>query len=220
MPLINCKIHLELNWTKDCVMSTIADTTFKITNTKLYVPIVTLSSKDNVKVVKLLEEGFKRPVYWNEHQTKIESRHLDNSNVTRSPLDTSFQGVRKLSVLAFDNTDNGAKKVERNSYRKYFLPRVNITNYNVLIDGRNLHDQSINDQIKKYDEIKKIATGQGNYYKTGCLLDYQYFKYHYRLIAVDLSKQKELDAYSRAIHQIEFYGMLKTNLQVCTTYKI
>ena len=60
MPLINCKIHLELNWTKDCVMSTIADTTFKITNTKLYVPIVTLSSKDNVKLVKLLEEGFKR----------------------------------------------------------------------------------------------------------------------------------------------------------------
>ena len=58
MPLINCKIHLELNWTKDCVMSAIADTTFKITNTKLYVPIVTLSSKDNVKLIKLLEEGF------------------------------------------------------------------------------------------------------------------------------------------------------------------
>ena len=72
MPLINCKIHLELNWTKDCVMSTIADTTFKITNTKLYVPIVTLSSKDNVKLVKLLEEGFNRPVHWNEYQTKIE----------------------------------------------------------------------------------------------------------------------------------------------------
>ena len=54
MPLINCKIRLELNWSKDCVMSTIADTTFKITNTKLYVPIVTLSSKDNVKLVKLL----------------------------------------------------------------------------------------------------------------------------------------------------------------------
>ena len=56
MPLINCKIHLELSWSKDCVMSTIADTTFKITNTKLYVPIVTLSSKYNVKLVKLLEK--------------------------------------------------------------------------------------------------------------------------------------------------------------------
>ena len=66
MPLINCKIHLELNWSKDCAMFTIADITFKIKNTKLYVPIVTLSSKDNVKLLKLLEEGFKRFVYWNE----------------------------------------------------------------------------------------------------------------------------------------------------------
>ena len=93
MSLINCKIHLELNWSNDCVMSTIAKTKFKITNTKLYVPIVTLSNKDNVKVVKLLEEGFKRPVYWNEDQTKIETRDLDNSNLTRFPLDVSFQRV-------------------------------------------------------------------------------------------------------------------------------
>ena len=90
IPLINCKIHLELNWTKDCVMSTIADTTFKITNRKSYVPIVTLSSKDNVKLVKLLQ-GFKRPVYWNEDQTKIESRNLDNNNLTGFLLDASFQ---------------------------------------------------------------------------------------------------------------------------------
>ena len=99
MPLINCKIHLELNLDKDCVMSTIADTTFKITNTKLYVPIATLSSKDNVKLVKLLEEGFKRPVYWNEYQTKIETRDLDNNNLTRFPLDSFFQGVRRLTLL-------------------------------------------------------------------------------------------------------------------------
>ena len=122
-------------------MSTIAETTFKITNTKLYVPIVTLSSKGNVKLVKLLEEGFKRPVYWNEYQTKIESRNLDNNNLTRFPLDASFQGVRRLFVLVFDNTDNGVKKVERNSDTQIFLPRVNITNYNALIDGRNFYDQ-------------------------------------------------------------------------------
>ena len=211
MPLINCKIHLELNWTKDCVMSTIADTTFKITNTKLYFPTVTLSSKNNVKLVKLLEEGFKRPVYWNEYQTKIESKNLDINDLTKFPLDASFQGVRKLFVLAFGNTDNGNKKVERNSRTKYFLPGVNITNYNVLVDGRNFYDQSINDSIKQYDEIRKTATGQGDNYTTGCLLDYQYFKDHYQLIAVDLSKQKELDADSRAIQQIQFYGMLKTN---------
>ena len=68
-------------------MSTIADTTFKITNTKLYVPIDTLSSKDNVKLVKLLQEGFKIPVYQNEYETKIESKNLDNNNLTRLPLD-------------------------------------------------------------------------------------------------------------------------------------
>ena len=124
MPLINCKIYLKLNLSKDCVMSTIADTTFKITNTKLYVPIVTLSRKDNVKLVKLLEEGFKRPVYWNEYQAKIESRNLDNDNLTLCPLDYSFQDVRRLFVLAFDTTDNGANKVERNSHTKYFLARV------------------------------------------------------------------------------------------------
>ena len=96
MSLINCKIHPELNWSKDCIMSTIADTAFKITNTKLYVPIVNLSSKDNAKLVKLLESGFNRPVYWNEYQTKTETRNLDNNNLTRFPLDASFQGVRRL----------------------------------------------------------------------------------------------------------------------------
>ena len=70
--------------------------------------------------------------------------------------------------------------------------------------------------MKHYDEIRKTATGQGDDCTTGCLLDYQYFKDHYQLIAVDLSKQKELDADSRAIQQIEFHGMLKTNSQACT----
>ena len=215
MPLINCKIHLELNWSKDCIMSTIADTKFKITNTNLYVPIVSLSSKDNAKLVKLLEEGFNRSVYWNEYQTKIKTKNLDNDNLTRFPLDAAFQGVRRLFVLAFNNTDGNANKVKRNSHTKYFLPRVNTTNYNVLIDGRNFYDQPINDSVKQYDEIRKTATGQGDDYTTGCLLDYQYFKDHYNLIAVDLSKQKELDADSRANQEIEFYGMLKTDSQVC-----
>ena len=78
---------------------------------------------------------------------------MDKNNHPRFPLDASFQGVRKLFVLAFGNTDNGNKKVERNSRTKYFLPGVNITNYNVLIDDRNFYDQSINDSIKQYDEI-------------------------------------------------------------------
>ena len=69
-----------------------------------------------------------------------------------------------MFVLAFNNTDNDAKIIERNRHKKYFLPRENITNYNVLIDGRNFYDQSISDQIKKYDEIRKIPAGQGDDY--------------------------------------------------------
>ena len=185
MPLINCKVHLELDWAKDCVVSTNADARFNITKTKLYVPIVTLSSKDNVKLVKLLDKRFKRLVYWNEYKTKIQARNLDNNSLTRFPLDASFQGVRRLFVLAFNNTtvnvpnnpiNNTNNRVLRNSHTKYFLPRVNITNYNVLIDGRNFYDQPINDLVKQYDKIRKTATGQGDDYTTGCLIDYQYFK--------------------------------------------
>ena len=136
-----------------------------------------------------------------------------------------FKELEDCLFLLFDNTaftvpnnpiNNTNNRVLRNSHTKYFLPRVNITNYNVLIDGGNFYDQPINDLVKQYDEIRKTATGQGDYYTTGRLLDYQYFKDHYNLIAVDLSKQKEFDADSRANQQIEFYGKLKTNLQVCT----
>ena len=104
-----------------------------------------------------------------------------------------------MVALAFGNTNYGANGVERDSHRKYFIPSVDITNYIVLIDGRNFYDQAISDQIKTYDEIRKIATGKGDHYTTGCLLDYQYFKDHYRIFAVDLSKQQELPAGPRAI---------------------
>ena len=120
-----------------------------------------------------------------------------------------------MFFLAFNNTDGDAK-IERKSHQKYFLSRVNITNYNVLIDGRNFYDQSINDLVKQYGEIRKTATWQGDDYTTGCLWDYPFFKDHYNLTAFDFSKEKELDADSTAIQETEFYGMLKINSQVCT----
>ena len=139
VPLINCKIHLELNWNNYCVMyraDTYAsgdnvnnkETMFKITSTKLYVPIVTLSTKDNVNLTKQLNAGFKRSVYWNEYKSKIQTKEADANNLKRFPLDASFQGVNRLFVLGFDNTENGNNKIERDNHRKYFLPRVNITN--------------------------------------------------------------------------------------------
>ena len=147
-------------------MSTVIGvTTFQITSTTLYVPIVTLSTKDNVNLTKQLNEGFKRSVYWNSYKSKIETKNLDNNDVPRFPLDASFQGVNRLFVLAYGNTtlanrNDGPKRVKRDSYRKYFLPRIDITDYNVLINGRNYCDESISDQIRKYNEIRKIATGK------------------------------------------------------------
>ena len=91
--------------------------------------------------------------------------------------------------------------------KKYFLPRGEIENYNVLIDGRNLYDQPINDLIKQYDEVRKVPTGQGDNYTTGCFLDYAYFKDNYRLTVVVLSKQKALDADARAIQEIVVQGI-------------
>ena len=136
------------------------ETTFKITSTKLYVPIVTLSTKDNVNLAKQLNEGFKRSIYWNEYKSKIEIKEADVNNLKTSPLDASFHGVNRLFVIAFDNINNGDNKIERDCHRKYFLLRVDITNYNILIDGRDFYDQPINDQIKNFDEIRKIATGK------------------------------------------------------------
>ena len=88
--------------------------------------------------------------------------------------------------------------------KKKFLPRFKIEIYNIEIDGINFFDQPINDSIKQYDEIRKIPTGQGDDFSTGCLLNFAYFEENYRLIAVDLSEQKALDADSRAIQQIVF----------------
>ena len=184
MPLINCKIHLELNWNNNCVMygtDTYAggdkannrEITFKIKSANLYVPIITLSTKYNVNLTKQLNKGFKRSVPWNKYKSKIETKEADANNLKRFPLDAFFQGVNRFFVFAFDNTNNGDTKVERDSHRKYFLPRLDIMNCNVLIGGRNFYDQPINNQIKKYDEIRKIETGKRDDYTTCFSLDYQ-----------------------------------------------
>ena len=224
MPLINCKISLELTWTKNCVLSNDAGNgghvSFKIKNTVLYVPVVTLSTKENAYLTKQLKEGFKRSVCWNKYKQEIDT-YDPKDTFTKLSLDPSFQGVNRLFALAFNKTTNDddtdtVNRVKKDSHRKYFLPRVDITDYNISIDGRNFYDQPINNQIRKYDEIRKTATGKGDDYATGCLLDYKYFKENYQLIAIDLSKQKELDADPRAIQQIDFRSILNLNAQICT----
>ena len=202
MPLINCKVELPLKWIENCILSSAGTAaTFNITDAKLYIPIVTLKIEDNTKLSKLLSEGFKRPIYWNEYKVIPEKICATNENI-EILIDPSWQGINRLFVLAYlsDNTSTA------NWYRKYFPTRIKIENENIEIDGRNCYDQPINDSIKQYDEIRKISTGQGDYYTTGCLLDFPYFEKNYRLIAADLSKQKVLDEDSRAIQQIIFTG--------------
>ena len=114
-----------------------------------------------------------------------------------------------MFILAYDNTE-GNNQVSIDFFKKYFLPRVKIENYIIEIDRRNFYDQSINDSIKQYDEVRKILTGQDDDYATGCLLDFAYFEKNYKLIAADLSKQKILDADSRAIQQIIFTGKIRS----------
>ena len=123
----------------------------------------------------------------------------------RERLDASYQGVKRLFVLAYNSTA-GNNQVSIDSFKKYFLLRVKIENYNTETDGRNFYDQPINDSINQYDEVRKVSTGQGDDYTTGSLLNFAYFEKKSRLMAADLIKQKALDADSRAIQQMTFSG--------------
>ena len=193
MPLTNCKIELSLNWIENCILSTSGTAaTFEILDAKLYIPIVTLKTEGNTKLSKLLNEGFKRPIYWNEYKVisdkTVEIATNNGEKYVRELVDSSWQAVKRLFVLAYKNTADDNSQVSFDFFRKYFLPRIKIENYNIEIDGRNFCDQSINDLIKQYDEIRKKSTGQGDDYTTRCLLDFAYFEKNYRLIAIDLSK--------------------------------
>ena len=123
MPLLNCKVHLELNWIEDCIFSRAGDSAkFEITDAKLLVLIVTLSTKDSVNLTKQLSEGFKRSVYWNNYQTKPAIVIEKGTNICKL-LNASFQGVRRLFVLAYvvaagaANDEAGIK-----DNKKYFVP--------------------------------------------------------------------------------------------------
>ena len=163
IPLINYKVELSLKWHERCLLTVANTATFKITDAKLYVPIVTLSIEDNSsKLSKLLNKGFKTPIYWNEYKVTpneiVEIAVANREEHIRKLLDSSCKGVKRLFVLAYNNTA-GNNQVSVDSYKKYFLLRVKIDNYNIEIDGRNLYDQPINDSIKQYDEIRKVSTG-------------------------------------------------------------
>ena len=204
MPLINCEINLMSTWSANCVIVSIdvenQIATFSITDTKLYVPVVTLSTQDNVKLLEQLKSGFKRVINWNKYSSKPKLL-AQNPNLNHL-FEPSFQGIDRLFVLAFEND------AQRTGSKGYYLPNVEIQNYNVMINGENVFDQPMKYNKVAYENIRKIATDRGDNYTTGCLLDYPYFKDSYKMIAVDLSKQQALDADPRAIQQINFTANL------------
>ena len=209
MPLINCKIKLNLTRKKECVLSTDAgDAVFIINDTKMYAPVVTLSKEDNKDFIEQQNKGFQRSIYWNEYKTKDINEDADANVFKYINLDPSFQVVNRLFVMAYNRVDG---QPNRNGQRKYYLPRISLNNYNVIIDRRNFYYNLIESNIEKYRGLKKVMIGKGEDYTTGSLFDYNYFDKHYKLVAIDLSKHKELDADPRAIQQIQFKYMLGTN---------
>ena len=201
MPLINCEVKFDLTWSSTCVITdSVGAGRFAITDTKLYVPVVTLSKQENTKLLQQLKSGFKRVINWNKYLSKPELL-AQNPNLNHL-IEPSFQGVNRLFVLAFESDNH------RTSYDRYYLPNVEIKDYNIMINGENIFDQPIKNNKVTYENIRKIATGQGDDYTTGCLLDYLYFADTYKMIAVDLSRQQALDADPRAIQQINFTANL------------
>ena len=173
-----------------------ASAKFEITDDKLYAPVVTLSAENDNKLLEQLKSGFRITIKWNKYMSQMSNQNKNNN--LNYLIDTTFSNVNRLFVLSFENED------DRTSYHKYYVPSVEIKDYNVLIDGNAFFELPIKNIEETYEKIIQI-TDQSGYYARGNLLDYEYFKEHYKLIAIDLSKQIELE--NKDIkQQINFIG--------------
>ena len=215
IPLINCKITLILSWYKECVLvgrtfrgppadaanliTSPTSAKLEIADCKLYVPVVTLSAENDNKLLEQLKSRFKRTIKWNKYMSQMSNQNKNNN--LNYLIDTTFSNVNRLLVLSFENED------DRTSYYKFYVPSVEIKDYNVLIDGNAFFELPVKNIEETYEIITQITDHSG-YYTRGNLLDYEYFKEHYKLIAIDLSKQIELE--NKDIkQQISFIGNLE-----------
>ena len=131
MPLINCEVNLILTWSKDCVITnSTGERKFAIAETKLYVPVVTLSTKDNEKLLQQLKSEFKKTISWSKHQSSIKT--FAQNRYLNYLINPSFQELNRLFVLSFENEN------DRKSHSTYYLPKVEIKDYNVMTDGINV----------------------------------------------------------------------------------
>ena len=127
-----------------------------------------------------MKSGFKRTINWNKYQLKVRIQ-APNSYLDYL-IDLRYQGVNRLFILPFENTTG------RTVQRQYYLPTLEIKDYNVTIDEKHFFDQPVKNNLRTYDNIRKIETGKGDDYTTSCLLYCTYFNKYYNMIAVDLSK--------------------------------
>ena len=169
---------------------------FKIADTKLYCPFVSLSKENDIKLLEQLKSGFKRTIIWNKYRSQMTSQPQNNS--LNYLIDPTFTNVNRLFVLSFsrnNNTDN------RDSFSDYYVPNVEIKDFHVLIDGKSFFDLPVKHEEETYEKIIEM---NDNDYTTGNLLDFGYFKENYKLIAIDLHKQTKL----KDPQQINFIGKL------------
>ena len=173
--------------------------TLAINDCKLYVPAVTLSKDDEIKLSTNLKSVFKRETIWNKYRSQMTTEAVNNNlNIL---IDPTFTNVNGLLVLAYQNAD------DRQSFSQFYLPNVMVKDYNVIIDKLAFFDLPIKTEEEGYEKI--IDTSRYNEYTTGNLLDYDYFKKHYKLITIDLSKQQVLEENEDLIQQINFIGRLE-----------
>ena len=214
MPLISCEISLELKWGKNCVITSLEErligttanrdngptgATLNITDCKLYVPVVTSSKGDEIKLLTNLKSRLKREVIWNKYRSQMSTEAINNNlNIL---IDPTFTNVNRLFVLAYQTAD------DRHSYSQLYLPKVMVKDFNVIIGKLAFFDLPIKTEEETYEKIIDIS--RNNEYTTGNLLDYDYFKKYYKLIAIDLSKQQVLQENEDLIQQINFIGKLE-----------
>ena len=175
------------------------DAKFEITDCKLHVPVVTLSAENDNKLLEQLKSGFRRSIKWNKYMSQMSNQNKNNN--LNYLIDPTFSNVNRLFVLSSENED------DRTSCYKYYALSVEIKDYNVFIDGNAFFELPIKNIEETYEIITQITDHSG-YYTRGNLLDYKYFKEHCKLIAIDLSKQIELE--NKDIkQQVNFIGYLE-----------
>ena len=160
---------------------------FKITDTKWYVPVVTLSKENEIKLLEQLKSGIKRTIKWNKYRSQMSVQNNNNLNYL---IDPTFTNFNRLFVLSFERIEENIKKDYRDSFSHYYVPKVEIKNFNVLIDEKTFFDLPLKNEEEAYEKI--IEMSYNNDYMTGNLLDFVYYKKNYSLIAIDLSKQTKI----------------------------